>query len=64
MSAVVAEVRRKLSTIEAATYLGLGKSTLDKLSLAGGGPRFASLGKRVIYDIIDLVLLCHKLAIG
>jgi hypothetical protein len=46
--------RPKLSTVEAAAYLGLGKSTLDKFRLTGGGPRFASLGRRVIYDVPDL----------
>jgi excisionase family DNA binding protein len=45
---------RKLSTSEAAVYLGLGKSTLDKLRLVGGGPCFISLGRRVVYDRADL----------
>jgi len=45
---------RKMSTPEAADYVGLGKSTLDKLRVTGGGPRFASLGRRVLYDRSDL----------
>jgi predicted DNA-binding transcriptional regulator AlpA len=45
---------RKLPTPEAANYLGLGKSTLDKLRLTGGGPVFIQIGKRVIYDVADL----------
>ncbi|ANY78466.1 hypothetical protein BB934_09675 [Microvirga ossetica] len=46
--------RKKLSTLEAAAYLGLGKSTLDKLRLTGGGPAYSQLGKRVVYDPSDL----------
>ncbi len=48
------EYRRMLSTNEAASYLGLGKSTLDKLRLVGGGPRFITCGRRVNYDPDDL----------
>jgi predicted DNA-binding transcriptional regulator AlpA len=54
MSENTADLRRKLSTPEAAAYLGLGKSTLDKLRLTGGGPRFITLGRRVVYDLVDL----------
>ena len=43
-----------LSTAGAATYLGLGKSTLDKWRLIGGGPKFCTLGRRVVYDPDDL----------
>jgi predicted DNA-binding transcriptional regulator AlpA len=46
--------RKKLPTPEAAAYLGLGKSTLDKLRLTGGGPVFIKIGKRVVYDPADL----------
>ena len=46
--------RKMLSTAEAAEYLGYGKSTLDKLRLEGGGPRFISHGRRVTYDPADL----------
>ena len=45
---------KMLSTPEAAEYLGLGKSTLDKLRLTGGGPKFSALGRRVVYDPRDL----------
>ena len=48
------EYRKMLSTSEAAVYLGLGKSTLDKLRLTGGGPKFCSLGRRVVYSLADL----------
>jgi predicted DNA-binding transcriptional regulator AlpA len=49
-----ADPRRKLATPEAAAYVGLGKSTLDKLRLTGGGPKFITLGRRVVYDVADL----------
>ncbi len=45
---------RKLPTPEAASYLGLGKSTLDKLRLTGGGPVYSQFRRRVIYDVRDL----------
>jgi hypothetical protein len=48
------EHRKMLSTSEAATYLGLGKSTLDKFRLTGDGPRFITCGRRVVYDPEDL----------
>jgi predicted DNA-binding transcriptional regulator AlpA len=46
--------RKKLSTYEAAAYLGLGKSTLDKMRVTGIGPAFIKIGKRVVYDPADL----------
>nr|WP_278377020.1 helix-turn-helix domain-containing protein [Brucella anthropi] len=38
----------------AAEYLGLSKSTLDKLRHFGGGPRYFKLGRIVVYDTADL----------
>lgn len=38
----------------AAEYLGLSKSTLDKLRHFGGGPRYFKLGRIVVYDTDDL----------
>ena len=46
--------RPRLDTTAAADYLGLGKSTLDKLRVNGGGPTFAKYGRRVVYDPDDL----------
>jgi predicted DNA-binding transcriptional regulator AlpA len=46
--------RKKLDTQKASDYLGLGKSTLDKLRLTGGGPAFFKVGARVVYDPADL----------
>ena len=40
---------------EAATYLRLSKSTLDKLRLTGGGPVYAKFGRRVVYRSQDLL---------
>ena len=39
---------------EAAARVGLSKSTLDKLRVSGGGPRFAKLGRTVRYAEADL----------
>ena len=40
---------------EAAHYLGLAQSTLNKLRCTGGGPKFAKIGTRVVvYDPRDL----------
>lgn len=39
---------------EAANYLGLSKSTLDKLRCFGGGPRCFKLGRAVVYSTTDL----------
>jgi hypothetical protein len=36
-----AQFRKKLWTLEVAAYLDLGKSTLDKLRLTGGGPAYS-----------------------
>jgi predicted DNA-binding transcriptional regulator AlpA len=45
----------KLRVPEAARYIGLAQSTLNKMRCFGGGPRFAKAGARVIvYDRRDL----------
>ena len=41
-------------TADAARFLGLGESTLEKLRLTGGGPVFSKLGRAVIYGLLDL----------
>ena len=47
--------RRILRTLEAATYLGLSPSTLEKYRVRGGGPKFIRLGGRAVgYDLRDL----------
>jgi excisionase family DNA binding protein len=45
---------RRLRTREAAEYLGLSPSYLEKLRAIGGGPRFAALGRAVAYAQQDL----------
>ncbi len=44
----------RVNTIQAADYIPCAKSTLDKLRVKGGGPRFIKLGKKVLYDVADL----------
>jgi excisionase family DNA binding protein len=39
---------------EAAKYLGLSKSTLEKMRLEGRGPRYLKLGGRCVYRRSDL----------
>ena len=43
-----------LRTPEAAEYLGLSTSLLEKMRFRGGGPRYAKLGRLVVYAISDL----------
>jgi predicted DNA-binding transcriptional regulator AlpA len=42
-----------LHVTDAARYVGLSKSSLDK-RCHGGGPLFLKLGRRVVYDRLDL----------
>ena len=44
----------KLTVPQAAEHTGLSKSTLDKLRVYGGGPMYLKLGRRVVYDAVDL----------
>ena len=47
--------RRILRTQDAAAYVGLSPSTIEKMRCYGGGPKFIRLGGRAIgYDIADL----------
>lgn len=46
---------RRISVSEAASYLALAESTLNKMRMTGGGPRFLKLSaRRVAYDTADL----------
>jgi predicted DNA-binding transcriptional regulator AlpA len=45
---------RKLNVREAAQFLGLSVSTLNKLRLSGNGPQYMKFGRRVLYDLRDL----------
>ena len=46
--------QRYLDTRQAAAYLGLSPKTLIKMRITGDGPRYAKVGRRVIYDVADL----------
>ena len=41
-------------TIAAAQFLGVGKSTLEKLRMTSDGPRYSKLGRVVVYRLDDL----------
>jgi excisionase family DNA binding protein len=43
-----------MNTLEAASYVRLGKPTLERFRITGGGPRFAKLGNSVRYRRCDL----------
>lgn len=48
-------IQKLLDSAETAELTGLGKSTLEKLRVTGGGPRFVKVGGgRVLYDPADL----------
>lgn len=48
------EIVQRMPVAEAAAYVGLSVSTLNKLRVFGGGPAFLKLGRRVVYDSRDL----------
>ncbi len=48
------DLARLLSPREAAHFLGVSKSWLDKKRLDGAGPIYLKLGRRVVYDPMDL----------
>jgi len=44
-----------LTNDEAAAFLKLSPRTLEKQRVLGTGPRFRKFGRRVVYDMADLV---------
>lgn len=44
----------RLDTAGAGAYTNLGRQTLAKLRVYGGGPKYIKAGRRVIYDTRDL----------
>lgn len=46
--------KRRLRTKDAAAYIGLSKSTLEKYRVTATGPVYAALGRIVVYDVDDL----------
>ena len=53
---------RRLHRRDAAAYLGVSLSWLDKSRMTGTGPSYIAIGGRVVYDIADLdgFLASHK----
>lgn len=47
-------LQAKLTTPQAAAFVGLGVSSLEKLRGTGRGPAFLKIGRRVLYDALDL----------
>lgn len=45
---------RKLNNREAAAFLGVKPNTLEVWRCKHIGPRYAKLGRRVLYDVADL----------
>lgn len=45
---------RYLDADAAAKYLGVSQGYLNKLRITGGGPVFSKLGRRCVYDVVDL----------
>jgi predicted DNA-binding transcriptional regulator AlpA len=54
MSDSIGTFHGKLTTPQAAAFVGLGVSSLEKLRITGGGPAFLKIGRRVVYDARDL----------
>jgi predicted DNA-binding transcriptional regulator AlpA len=54
MSGAVGAAPLTVDTEGAATQIGLAVSTLEKLRVSGGGPRFVKLGRAVRYRMTDL----------
>jgi hypothetical protein len=53
-------VTQRLRTPQAAAYIGLSASTLEKLRLHGGGPAYYKSGpKIVLYETADLDAWLH-----
>ena len=45
--------QRYLRTKDAAAYLGIGQSTLERKRIEGTGPQFRRLGSRIVTYAID-----------
>jgi excisionase family DNA binding protein len=45
-----ATIDRNLKVREAAEFLSLSKSTLDKMRVRGGGPKYYQFGRRIAYS--------------
>ena len=56
LSEEVLMTKEIMKTGEAAEYLGLAESTLEKMRSYGGGPAYAKMGRAVRYRRADLDL--------
>jgi excisionase family DNA binding protein len=48
------DFKSPMTTVDAAAYTGVSRSTLEKLRVFGGGPRYLKLGRLVRYRQADL----------
>ncbi|MCD0280470.1 helix-turn-helix domain-containing protein [Xanthomonas melonis] len=46
--------RERMSVPDAARYMGMSKSTMDKMRHEGRGPRYLKIGGRIFYRVSDL----------
>lgn len=53
-----------LTTNEAASYLRVSKSYLDKLRVYGGSPRFLRFGRKILYRQSELNLWAEERCFG
>jgi excisionase family DNA binding protein len=53
-----------LTTNEAASYLRVSKSYLDKLRVYGGGPKFLRFGRKILYRQSELNLWAEERCFG
>jgi predicted DNA-binding transcriptional regulator AlpA len=52
---IIQEAQRRLRTPDAAAYVGLSPSTMEKMRIKGGGPVYEKSGaKIVVYRLADL----------
>jgi predicted DNA-binding transcriptional regulator AlpA len=54
------KIQEYLDTRQAAEFTSLSVSTLTKLRLTGGGPRYLKLGRRVVYAQATLIDWMHR----
>lgn len=44
-----------MSVSEAAEYIGVSQSLLNKLRVEGGGPAYSKIARRIVYSANDIV---------
>ena len=45
---------RRLNVTEAAEYSGISVSTMNKYRVFGGGSTYQKIGRRVVYELVEL----------